>query len=208
MPTDALGAEVRRFENREHEGKPARVVIAVRRYDTGPEDLWDALTNRERIPRWFLPIEGDLRLGGRYQLKGNAGGTITRCEPQKALDITWEFGGVSWVRLRLEPEGARTRLTLEHIVHVSDTDEHWARFGPGAVGVGWELSLHGLGRHIAGGGAAVDRAAAASWMASEAGKAFMRSSAKAWAEAHRAAGEDPKVAAAMGERTAAAYTGG
>src|SRR5215472_2409113 len=137
MPANTPGAEFRRFENRDHEGKPARVVVAIRTYDTSCEDLWDALTNRERIPRWFLPIEGDLRLGGRYQLKGNAGGSITRCESPRALDLTWEFGGgVSWVRVRLDPDGQRTRLTLEHIVRASDVDEHWARFGPGAVGIG------------------------------------------------------------------------
>jgi hypothetical protein len=89
-----------------------------------------------------------------------------------------------------------------------DTDEHWARFGPGAVGVGWELSLLGLGRHIASGGVAVDRKAAGEWMASEAGKAFLCASAKAWAEAHAAGGADPKLAREMAERTAAAYTGG
>jgi uncharacterized protein YndB with AHSA1/START domain len=209
MFTNPLGAEFRRFEDREHEGKPARVVVAARTYDTHTEDLWDALTNRERIPRWFLPIEGDLKVGGRYQLQGNAGGTITRCEPPQALDITWEFGGgMSWVTVRLEPEGERTRLTLEHIVRASDVDEHWARFGPGAVGIGWDLTLRGMGLHLAGGGAPVDRQAVNGWMASEEGKAFMRASAKAWCEAHIAGGEDPEVARGMAERTAAAYTGG
>src|SRR5690242_20495197 len=126
MLTNALGAEFRRFENRDHEGKAARVVVAQRTYDTDREDLWNALTSRERIPRWFLPVEGDLRLGGRYQLKGNAGGTITRCEPPQALDLTWEFGGsTSWVTVRLAPVGQRTQLTLEHIVAASDVDEHW-----------------------------------------------------------------------------------
>jgi hypothetical protein len=28
-----------------------------------------------------LPISGHLRLGGRYQLKGNSGGEITACDP-------------------------------------------------------------------------------------------------------------------------------
>jgi len=204
----ALGAEFRRFENREHEGKPARVVVAVRSYDTDREDLWDALTNRERIPRWFLPIEGDLKSGGRYQLKGNAGGTITRCDPPHALDVTWEFGGgMSWVTVRLAPEGKRTQLTLEHIVHASDTDEHWKRFGPGAVGVGWDLTLYGLGKHLESGGAPVDHAAAHAWMMSEDGKEFMRSSGKAWAEVHIAGGEDPAVARGMAQQTIAFYTG-
>lgn len=83
MPSDAVrhaGAVVRSVEDREHEGKPARVVLASRRYATDIEDAWDALTNAERIPRWFLPISGDLRLGGRYQLEGNAEGSITECE--------------------------------------------------------------------------------------------------------------------------------
>ena len=97
-----LGVEFRQYLEREHDGKPARVVVATRTYDTDADDLWDALTSPERIPRWFLPVEGDLKLGGRYQLKGNAGGTITRCEPPQALDVTWEFGGgMSWVTLRL-----------------------------------------------------------------------------------------------------------
>lgn len=209
MFANALGAEFRRFENREHEGKPARVVVAVRTYDTDCADLWDALTSRERIPRWFLPIEGDLRLGGRYQLKGNAGGTITRCEPPRALDLTWEFGGgMSWVTVRLEAEGKRTQLTLEHIVHASDVDEHWKRFGPGAVGVGWDLALVGLGKHLESGGIAVDHEAAHAWMMSDEGKGFMRASARAWADAHIAGGENAEVARRMAEQTAAFYTGG
>ncbi len=209
MVTNALGAEFRQFENRDHEGKPARVVIAVRTYETDCEDLWDALTSIERIPRWFLPIEGDLRPGGRYQLKGNAGGSITRCDPPRAFDITWEFGGgMSWVTVRLDAQGMRTRLTLEHIVHVSDLDQHWAQFGPGAVGIGWDLTLHGMDLYLKGDGGAVDHAAAHAWMASDAGKAFMRGCANAWAEAHIAGGEDPETARGMAARSSAAYTGG
>ena len=34
--------------------------------DAAIDDVWDACTNPERIPRWFLPVSGDLRLGGRY----------------------------------------------------------------------------------------------------------------------------------------------
>lgn len=204
----------RRFDNREHEGKPARVVVASQVYDTDRDDLWDALTNRERLPRWFLPVEGELRLGGRYQLKGNAGGTITRCDPPEALDLTWEFGGgTSWVTVRLAPDAAaadsaRTVLTLEHIVLASDTDEHWAKYGPGAVGIGWDLSLRGLALHLASGGAAVDPQAFQTWTLSDEGKAFMRDSGNAWAEAQIAAGESADIARGMAGRTIAFYTGG
>ena len=121
-------------------------------YDAPLEDVWDACTNAERIPRWFLPVSGDLRLGGRYQLEGNAGGTIERCDPPKSFVATWEYGGeVSWIEVRLTPEADdRTRLEIEHIAHVDD--ERWAEFGPGAVGIGWDRGVLGPGPAPGGGG--------------------------------------------------------
>jgi hypothetical protein len=39
-------------------------------------------------------------------------------------------------------------LTLEHIAHKDGIgEEHLKQFGPGAVGIGWDLALHGLARH-------------------------------------------------------------
>jgi uncharacterized protein YndB with AHSA1/START domain len=143
-----IGAVTRKLETKLHDGRPARVVVAARTYDTTVDDLWDAVTSKERIPRWFLPVSGDLRLGGRYQLQGNAGGTITRCEPPRAVGMTWEFGGeVSWLEVTLEPTpDGRAHLQLEHVAPLSD--ERWDEFGPGAVGVGWDMGLVGLASHL------------------------------------------------------------
>ncbi len=204
-----LGTEFREVRDVEHDGKPARAVEGSRVYPTGSDDLWDALTNAERIPRWFLPIRGDLRLGGRYQIEGNAEGTITRCDPPEALDVTREFGGnVSWVSVRLAPEDGGARLTLVHTMLKDAAGEaHWETYGPGAVGVGWDLSFLGLGMHLASGGEAIDREASDAWLGSDEGKAFLRVSAEAWGRAHAAAGEDAQVAGAMAARTASFYLG-
>jgi uncharacterized protein YndB with AHSA1/START domain len=208
MPHNKMGAEVRECVEREYEGKPSRGVIASRVFQTDARELWDALTRAERIPRWFLPIEGELRQGGRYQLKGNAGGTILRCDAPRALDITWEFGGgKSWVNLRLAPEGAGTRLTLEHLAHTADIEQFWSQFGPGATGVGWDLGFLGLALHLESGGGVPPEADPA-WMASAEAKDFIHASARAWGEAHVAAGEAADVARGMADRTAAFYTGG
>ena len=96
MLSNAIGAEFRDVADREWEGKAAKAVIAARVYDTDPDDLWDALTNAERIPRWFSPVTGDLKQGGRYQVQGNAGGTILRCEPARALDLTQSGRLLPW----------------------------------------------------------------------------------------------------------------
>ena len=54
-----LGLVARSVRNFEKDGKAASAVTLTRLYDTSVDDLWDALTSRERIPRWFLPVEGD-----------------------------------------------------------------------------------------------------------------------------------------------------
>ena len=142
-----LGAVDRSVSSPMRDGQPARAVTLSRTYTTTVEDLWDAVTNGERIPRWFLPVTGELERGGRYQLAGNAGGVITACERPSHFALTWEFGDdLSWVDVRLADDGAgRARLTLTHTALLS---EHWSTYGPGATGVGWELGLMGLAIHL------------------------------------------------------------
>src|SRR5688500_3021886 len=108
----------------------ARVATISQAYDADADDVWDACTNPERLPRWFLPVTGDLTVGGKYQLEGNASGTVERCDPPKSFFATWEFGGmVSWIEVRVAPESdGRTRLELEHIAHVDD--DLWSEYGP------------------------------------------------------------------------------
>ncbi len=204
----ALGTEVQEVRDTVHEGQAVRAVQGSRLYATEASDLWDALTNVERIPRWFSPISGDLKLGGRYQIEGNAGGKITHCDPPESLELTWEFGdNVSWVSVRLEPEGTGTRLTLVHSMLKDEASEaHWATYGAGATGVGWDLGFWGLGLHLEN-GEAVDHEAAEAWLTTEPGKVFVRALAGAWGKAHAAGGEEAAVADAMAERTARFYLG-
>lgn len=102
LVTEQVNAITRRVGSRTFEAGEARTVTISREYDATLEDVWDACTNPARIPRWFLPVSGELREGGQYQLEGNAGGRIERCEPPRSFTATWEFGGnVSWIELRL-----------------------------------------------------------------------------------------------------------
>ncbi|RQH15024.1 SRPBCC family protein [Bradyrhizobium sp. RP6] len=199
-----LGLVTRSVRSFNKNGKPASTVTLTRLYDTGVDDLWDAVTSRERIPRWFAPVEGDLQLGGRYQVKGNAGGTITACTPQTHFAATWEFGGAtSWIDVRLSAERSQARLTLEHTAIIED---HWNQFGPGAVGIGWDLALAGLDRYLAT-GASVDHETAEAWMGSPEGKDFMTTSGESWRAAHVASGFDPAAAKERSDRTIAFYRG-
>jgi uncharacterized protein YndB with AHSA1/START domain len=169
-----------------------RVSVLMRRsYDAPIGDVWDALTQPDRIRRWFMPIGGDLRAGGSFQLEGNAGGEILTCEPPRLLKVT--FGGpTSLVEVRLTAQGAGdTVLELEHTVPIE-----MAQSGAGAlyVGPGWDGALMGLGLFL-GGEAVGDPVAAAS---SPQAQEFSRRSVHAWAAVVKDSG------AATAEQLAAA----
>ncbi|MFI7608330.1 SRPBCC family protein [Micromonospora sp. NPDC049366] len=200
-----INAVRRQVGSRTLEAGEARVSTISQTYDASVEDVWDACTNPERIPRWFLPVTGDLRLGGRYQLEGNAGGTVERCDPPNSFAATWEFGDTtSWIEVRLSAvDDDRTRFELDHIAHVDD--DTWAMYGPGAVGIGWDLGLLGLASYLGGGGVRPEDAEA--WTVSAEGREFVTGASQRWTEASIAAGTDPDAARAAEERVTAFYTG-
>ncbi|MFI6426417.1 SRPBCC family protein [Promicromonospora sp. NPDC050880] len=203
-PAATAGLVTREVRDGSRGDAPTKIAVARRTYATDRDDLWDALTSAERLPRWFMPITGDLTVGGRYQLEGHAGGVVERCDAPHAFAVTWESnGGVSWLEVSLTPADGGTTLEL---VHESPVDpDFWARYGPGAVGVGWDLSLMGLGLHLET-GASLDPQAVEEWSLSEEGVTFARAASTGWADAAAAAGDDADQARAAGERTLAFYT--
>ncbi len=205
--TSHISTVRRALTGRTLEAGEAKVSTISQVYDTGLDELWEAVTTPERIARWFAPVSGELKEGGHYQIEGNASGTVTSCERPRSYAATWEFGGqTSWIEVRLTPEGdERTRFELEHVAHM--LDEFWDQYGPGATGVGWELGLFGLANHLSDPAAPLDPKAAEAWGLSPAGKAFIRTSADAWAAAAIEDGDDPAHAREAADRTFAFYTG-
>jgi uncharacterized protein YndB with AHSA1/START domain len=207
MPIDPVataGLATREVRSGTRDGAPTKIAVARRTYPTDQADLWDAVTNPERIPRWFLPVSGDLRESGRYQIEGNASGVVERCKEPESFAVTWEFGGMlSWLEVTLTPDGDGTRLKLVHEAHVDP--DMWGQFGPGAVGVGWDLALLGLGMHIES-GAPVDPEVAATFPVSPDGVAFVRTAAAGWADAAVADGDESGPAHEAAARTVDFYT--
>ena len=183
-----------------------RAVRLRRTYEAPIEEVWDALTSPERITRWFLPISGDYRVGGRYQLEGNAGGEILSCERPHRYRVTWVYGevaspaDVSELEVRLTPAGeGSTTVELEHIAIVPD--ERWAEYGPGAVGVGWDGGVLGLSLHLRG----ESMGDSVAWQLSDEGREFFTRSSAAWGAANEAAGAGAAAAAKAVANTTAFY---
>jgi uncharacterized protein YndB with AHSA1/START domain len=203
-PSATAGRVTREVRSGSRHGAPTKIAIARRTYPTDQTDLWDAVTNSDRIPRWFAPISGSLVVGGRYQLEGNAGGIVERCEEPESFAVTWEYGEmVSWLEVTLTPADNGTILELVHEAPVDP--DLWGQFGPGAVGVGWDLGLMGLGLHVES-GAPVDQAWAAAFTFSPEGVEFVQRSAAAWADAAVGDGDEPGPARQAARRTVVFYT--
>lgn len=205
-PVDIVGAVERTVvTGRDSSGAETTTVVVERRYPYPIEELWDAVTNPERLPRWFAPVSGDLREGGTYAIEGNASGAITTCFPPEQFALTWEFAGtVSWVTVTLtavDPHTGppHTELRLEHLAAVGD---HWRTYGAGATGIGWDLSLFGLGEYL--------RTGEAIAQADPDPIVFdvIRESGSSWYAAEVASGADRDTAAERRDMTIAFYTGG
>jgi len=184
-------------------GGEGHAVRLSRSYDAAIDDVWEAITNPKRLERWFLPVEGELRLGGHYKLKGNAGGKIVRCEPPRLLEVTWAMGpddGNSKVEVRLSAgEKGLTLLELEHAAIAPPG--MWEQFGPGAVGLGWDLTLLGLALDLRG----IFIEDKDAWGTTPEAGQFMEGSSEAWCAAHQASGADAEFARKAAEATLKFY---
>jgi uncharacterized protein YndB with AHSA1/START domain len=119
------------------------------RYDTDIDDLWSALTDPQRLARWYGRVEGDLRVEGEFtafvhgsQWEGR--GRIDVCEPPRQLRVTTseEGGPQGVVTADLVADGGHTVLTID--VRGMPLDKI------SAYGGGWQLHVEDLSAHLAG----------------------------------------------------------
>jgi len=91
-----------------------------------PARVWRALTDPDRLARWLMPNDFAPVVGHRFTFRtepvpGTSFDGVVRCQvldvlPERLLRISWASSNgldttVTW---RLEPEGAGTRLFLDH----------------------------------------------------------------------------------------------
>ena len=100
------------------------VVRMEDRFDTGIDDLWGALTDPDRLARWYGEVEGELSQGGeftvRIALAGERAGRVEACEPPQHLLLEMRDPEArpgqperTVIEARLISEGAQTRLVWE-----------------------------------------------------------------------------------------------
>jgi uncharacterized protein YndB with AHSA1/START domain len=79
------------------------------------EDVWDALTDPDRLAEWFAnDVDFDLRPGGGASFRWSNGeersATVTEVEPERRLAFEWDDEGE--VQFTLDDDVDGTRLTV------------------------------------------------------------------------------------------------
>jgi uncharacterized protein YndB with AHSA1/START domain len=139
----------------------AGVVRIEDRYDTDIDDLWSAVTEPERLARWWGRVDGDLRPGGEIRLfVESAGlesvGRVEVCEPPRRVRVTSRESDESWaggspdapppfdsvMELTLTSDGDETVLVIE----VSGLPLDKIAF----YGAGWQIHAENLAAYLAG----------------------------------------------------------
>jgi len=126
------------------EDKDTAVIRCDRFLPHPPATVWAALTEPERLARWFT--KGDIKpvVGHRFTLDMQEWGLqpceVTAVEPERLLAYRFAEGTLDTViTWRLEPEGRGTRLFLEHAGF--DLDSPLAKHAYHGMGEGWPLLL-------------------------------------------------------------------
>ncbi|MGI8624858.1 MAG: SRPBCC domain-containing protein [Solirubrobacteraceae bacterium] len=149
--TNPLAEPQPELRRREIPAGEARVAVFNRTYDAPIDDVWDACTDPSRLRRWYVPVTGDLRVGGAFEQAGMGSGAILRCEPPHLLKLSIG-GGADEIELRLSTgDHGATVLELQHATTI-DQHEIGGQIYDAifCMGGGYYPRLVALDRHLRG----------------------------------------------------------
>lgn len=99
-----------------------RSVRFVRYLDVTRDEVWDAITDRNRLSRWAFRGTLEPRAGGSVHFdfgdQGEGRGTVIAWDEPSLLEYRWTEGEMTWhVRFALAPASdGGTTLTFDHLL--------------------------------------------------------------------------------------------
>jgi uncharacterized protein YndB with AHSA1/START domain len=139
--------------------RSAGVVRIEDRYETTIDDLWRAVTEPDRLSRWYGQVEGDLSPGGEFRTyvtdaEIEVSGRVEACEPPRRLLVTTRETDESYgrgqgvppfdeaIEVTLTADGDQTILVIEVRGMPLDKIEFY--------GAGWQVHAEHLAAYLAG----------------------------------------------------------
>lgn len=148
MTTDASGGVRALGSLQSADG--AGVVRMEERFDAGVDEVWSALTETERLVRWYGEVRGTLRVHGAFQASVHASGwegtgRVEECEPPSRFVIVSKAPdepNEDTIEVTLTREGDQTLLIVEQ--RGLPLDLLWA------YGAGLQIHVEDLAAYIGG----------------------------------------------------------
>lgn len=137
----------------------SKPVVAEATYAAEASEVWDAITNPQRMRKWyFQPIE-DFRAEVGFETEfdieceGNVYShlwKVTEVVPEKLLVYDWRYRGYpgeSQLAWELEPTDAGTHLTIRHS-GIETFPQDNSVFSRDSTQAGWNYFAESLGKHL------------------------------------------------------------
>jgi uncharacterized protein YndB with AHSA1/START domain len=127
--------------------------------------VWAALTDPAQLAAWFMPVEMEPRVGGKFVMPRSDGtihgaGVISALEPERSLEVTFlegetHFGPGCLMRFDVAPAEDGTRVTFTHNVAPDVVYPMPGQIGgpgtfPPGTAAGWHGFADGLARALDG----------------------------------------------------------
>lgn len=129
-------------------------IVVEQTFDAPVEAVWKAITEIERMKKWYFEPIPDFKAEVGFATKFNIACNgrnfmhrwkVTEVEPNKSISYNWSYegiGGDSFVKFELSADGPGSRLKLTHT-----TTEDWPsdipEFTREACAGGWNYFIKG-----------------------------------------------------------------
>ena len=139
-------------------------MVWERRFSAQPERLWEAISTKDGLSRWFMPTRYEIAVHGRFSFDGGWEGTVSEARPFEHIQFDVDGGSGAFLRFEMETRsGVNFFALIDRMGDGVDTN-NWPeapphrRYQPGGPGTHWSgvaAGYHGfvdaLEEHLSGG---------------------------------------------------------
>ena len=139
-------------------------MVWERQLSADPERIWEAISTREGLRRWFMPTRYEIAVNGRFSFDGGWEGTVSEVSPLRRVQFDVDGDSGAFLRFEMKAANGVSFFALTDRMGDGVDAGKWKdapahrRYQPGGPGTHWSgvaAGYHGfvdaLEEHLAGG---------------------------------------------------------
>ena len=139
-------------------------MVWERQFSAHPERIWDAISTRDGLRRWFMPTRYEIAVNGRFSFDGGWEGTVSEVSPLHRVQFDVDGDSGAFLRFEMKAANGVSFFALTDRMGDGVDAGKWKdapahrRYQPGGPGTHWSgvaAGYHGfvdaLEEHLSGG---------------------------------------------------------